>query len=195
MTGDRPVHIRAFVAACLDPDLLSKIRAQQEQLESSLGPGQVRWTTAEQLHLTLKFFGNVRTEDVTLLEDALRQAAQGVPPFHLIIRGLGCFPSCRRPNVIWLGLEGDLGGLQRLQNNLHQHCQRFGQHSEDRAFRPHLTIGRVKASVPSACELGERIRSTTLGTIGQWSIHQITLLQSQLTPRGSIYTELAEVAL
>src|SRR5205823_12244196 len=109
------------------------------------GPDTVRWTRMDQLHLTLKFFGNVQREEVDALQEALRRAVANVSPFALTISELGCFPSPQRPNVIWLGLGGGVSILEQMQRQVALECAAFGSHSEDRAFHAHLTIGRAKA--------------------------------------------------
>jgi RNA 2',3'-cyclic 3'-phosphodiesterase len=187
--------IRAFVAACLGADLLEKIRAEQGQLERRLGSADIRWTGAAQLHLTLRFFGNVASNDLDALKLALPRAVEGVGPLRLTVQGLGCFPSHQRPSVIWFGLEGDLEPLGRLQAQIECECGRYGNHSEDRAFHPHLTVGRVKARGPEARRISEGLRDVVVGKLGDWVVDGITLMQSQLRPGGSIYTPLLEVPL
>lgn len=190
---DRPIQIRAFVAACLPNGLLERIQGEQERLDVQCGPNAVRWTRAAQLHLTLRFYGNVPGEQLEALKGALHRAAVGTSPLSLTARGLGCFPSSQRPNIIWLGLEGDLDELEKLQARIEQESAGFGNHSEDRKFHPHLTIGRVKASGRHARRVGEIIQSTELASLGTWEVNEITLMQSQLLPTGSIYTPLAEI--
>ena len=190
---DRPNQIRAFVAACLPIDLLERIQTEQERLEAECGAGAVRWTRSEQLHLTLKFYGNVPGDQLEALKGALHRAAAGVSPLSLMASGLGCFPSPQRPSIIWLGLDGNLVELEKLQARIEQESAGLGSHSEDREFHPHLTIGRVKASGGRARQVGEIIRSTELGSVGTWEVNEITLMQSHLSPTGSTYTPLAEI--
>jgi RNA 2',3'-cyclic 3'-phosphodiesterase len=190
---ERPNQIRAFVAACLPADLLERIQKEQDRLYVPCGSDAVRWIRSAQLHLTLKFCGNVPGEHLEALKGALHRAAVEVRPFSLTARGLGCFPSPQRPNIIWLGLEGDLGQLEKLQTRIEQESAGFGNHSEDRKFHPHLTIGRVKVSGRRARRVGEIIRSAEVGRVGKWEVNEIWLMQSQLSPSGSAYTALAEI--
>jgi 2'-5' RNA ligase len=194
-TPEPPTQFRSFVAATLDAVLLEKIQAEQQSLARQLGSGQVRWTGAEQLHLTLKFFGNVATSDVEPLQLALQRSAAGIGPLRLSVQGLGCFPSRQKPSEIWCGLEGDLEPLERLQKQVDQECGRYGSHSEERPFHPHLTVGRVKAFGRELRQLGESLGQVSVGHLGEWTVSQITLMRSQLNPKGSVYTRLLEVPL
>ena len=191
----RPAALRAFVAARLDAELLDKITAQQRRIEAKLARAPVRWTRPEQLHLTLHFLGNVQVEAIPALHQALSAAAQGIAPFRLALGTLGCFPNWRRPSVIWLGLQGELAALQRLQEAIRLRCQTFGSHAEERAFHPHLTIGRVKPAAQPARALGEVIQSEPAAALGGWHVDRVTLMRSELRAGGSIYTVLADVPL
>src|ERR1041385_3293230 len=143
MSGGMAEHIRGFVAVALPDRLLDKVKETQDHLDSRLprqGRDGVRWTSREQLHLTLRFFGNIRTADLDALQSGLHKAVESASSFELGLAGLGCFPSPNRPNVIWLGLQGDLAPLRTLQTHGEAETGRFGSHSEPRPFKPHLTI-------------------------------------------------------
>ncbi len=189
------ISFRAFVAVGVPPELLDRIDTEAKRLAAQCDPHTVRWVRPEQCHLTLRFFGNVPSEQRDALTSALRRAAAGVAPFSLTVRGLGCFPSPERARVIWLGVEGDLAALTQLQERVVQETAAFGSDLEERDFHPHLTLGRVKAFGPSLRRLGEIIQSTEVGTLGSWEVKGIALTQSRLSSSGSIYTALAEVPL
>jgi 2'-5' RNA ligase len=189
------MHIRAFVAANLDQESIARVQAVQRQLDKCLPPNLVRWTRPDQLHLTLRFLGNVAVEQVEALKAALTPASAVTGPLQLALAGLGCFPSPQRPSVIWLGLEGDVQGLARLQARIEGDIGEFGSHSEDRAFKAHLTIGRVKGFGPQVRPIGEVIQTQTIGTLTRWTLREVTLMRSQLSPKGSTYTELSRVPL
>src|SRR5690348_13546190 len=107
--------MRAFVAIPLPASLKGRVAAIQQRLDSRLGDHTlVRWTGPEQLHLTLRFYGDVPEAEIDELRAALRQATAGVRRFELSLTGLGGFPSLRRPSVLWLGLEGELETLRKL---------------------------------------------------------------------------------
>lgn len=106
----------------------------------------VRWVKKENLHVTLKFLGEVQDDEVQDVHRALREVS--CPPLSLSVRGLGCFPpkGRRRPRVVWAGLEGDVDSLAALARDIGQRVAPLGYPPEQRAFRAHLTIGRVKGS-------------------------------------------------
>ncbi len=190
-----PVHVRAFAGISLSAEVRERIVAKQDQLAREWGPPLVRWTDADAIHLTLRFLGNVETARLPALQDALREAGRGLAPIGLSARGMGCFPSCQRPSVIWVGLEGGLEALGALQAKVERACAPFAAHTEDRAFHPHLTIGRVKMGGAKSRQLGERVQSESSSDFGSWEADRFKLIQSQLSPRGSIYTTLSEVVL
>jgi 2'-5' RNA ligase len=182
----------------LPDDLLAKVKAVQDKLDRRLSRdcrNFVRWTAREQLHLTLKFYGNVHTAELDALQQRLRRAAGGISPFELGLAGLGCFPSAQRPNVIWIDLEGQVTALGTFQARVERETAAFGNHSETRPFHPHLTVGRVKAFGRQACRIGEAIGDETLPGLGTWTVGDVALVRSQLSPRGSIYTCLARIPL
>ena len=184
---------RVFVAVSVDAGLKHAIQRLQEQLGEPCGKHVVRWVKPEQLHLTLKFFGNVGVDQFPELSNALRCACQGVTAFRLAIGGLGCFPSLQRPSVIWLGVSGEVEILGKLQKDIGLATNAFGDHSEVREFSPHLTIGRVKAAGHEARQAGLVIRNTPVGEIGSWDVPGVELIQSTLSPEGSSYRQLASV--
>ncbi|MBI4662674.1 MAG: RNA 2',3'-cyclic phosphodiesterase [Verrucomicrobia bacterium] len=184
-----PGSIRAFAAIPVAPDLKAEILRLQERLQRLFRKNPVRWVRGEQLHLTLKFYGNVDSTQVASLTAALRMACEGVRPFELSITGSGCFPSFQRPNVVWLGLTGDLPVLEQLQIRIEQQTKDFGRQSDNRSFHPHLTLGRIKAGPSAAREVGRVIQEAGIGEIGRWKVGEFELIQSTLSPRGISYQE------
>ena len=187
--------IRAFIAIKLPPEVRAGVEQVQGSLKSAIRPGSVRWTPAEQIHLTLKFLGNIPADSVPELEAALRRACAQVAPFELYADGLGAFPDSQRPRVLWIGLGGALDALQLLQKAIVVETERWGE-PEERAFHPHLTLGRVKnASARELHELGERIRSVSAASVGSWQVTQVDLMKSELFQDGARHTGLLEVPL
>ena len=188
--------VRAFVAVKLPPELLADVQKLQQRLESRLKTTAVRWTKAEQLHLTLWFLGNVPAERLQDLEAALQQACAGTPPLTLRLEGLGCFPTFKRPNVVWLGVTGDVDALKALAQRVSQETKKFGEHDEKRAFKAHLTIARLRDAPFRELErVGGVIEGTQIEPLGQWTATQVELIRSQLSPKGATYTPLAAAKL
>ncbi len=193
MAACTPGSIRAFIALALEPGLAAEIKKVQQHLNSP--GGAVRWISPEQLHLTLQFLGNVPADRLDQLAAALRDACARTAPLQLALEGVGCFPNTRNPRVLWIGIQGDLEPLGKLQEQIAQETKNFGDHGEQRAFQPHLTIGRVKASGAEGRKVGQAIACTTVPKLGDWTIRQVLLVQSELSSNGARYTTLAAVAL
>jgi len=189
-TADR---IRAFIALPLEPVLAAQIEKVQQHLNSP--GGAVRWVNPEQLHLTLQFLGNVATDRLEGLTTALHGACARTAPFRLALEGAGCFPNTSNPRVVWIGIQGELEPLRKLRERIAQETKNFGDHSEERAFQPHLTIGRVKSSGAEGRKVGQTIACAKVPKLGDWDIQQVLLVQSALSPNGVRYTTLAAVAL
>ena len=135
--------IRAFLAIELPEALRAGLAQVQEELKRSRA--DVRWVPAGNIHLTLKFFGNVPDDEIEALAQAAREAAAEAAPLQLQATGAGAFPSPTAPRVVWLGLGGDLVPLTQLFYRLEKAFAALGYPPEGRAFNPHLTLGRVKS--------------------------------------------------
>lgn len=187
--------IRAFAAVSVDSGLKARVRDLQERLNALIHTKVVRWVPSDHLHLTLKFYGHLPLENLPALTSALRSSCDAIAPFTLSLCGLGCFPSAQKPSVIWLGVRGDLAILELLHKEIDNRTKALSGHSEDREFRPHLTIGRVKASPAEARRVGQTVQTQQLPELGRWSVREIELIQSTLTPQGSSYRSLAVIPL
>lgn len=185
-------QIRAFVCIQLDPALIEELGDLERRLESALPKGAVRWSSPEQIHLTLKFLGNVPGTELEKVQAALQRACGGQPPFQLRAQGVGAFPAPRNPRVIWVGLVGDLERLLALQKRVDSALQSWSEMEERRAFRPHLTLGRVKAPPSRASrQIGECIQASPFASSHPWRVEEIFLMQSQLLPDGAVHKVVA----
>lgn len=190
-----PELVRAFVAVAIPQTLVERLKQIQRQLAADVGGDAVRWTKPEQLHLTLKFLGTVRGEGVNDLKSAVTRACEGRAPFRLTLEGLGCFPNTRTPRVVWLGINGELENLRKLQMEIDRQTQAFGDHTEERPFQPHLTIGRVKVQGKEARRVGEAVEHTTVSGPGAWMVQEVGLIQSELAREGARYSTLMNARL
>ena len=155
---------------------------------------QVRWVRPESIHLTLKFLGEVDPSQVGALLEAMGRGAEATAPLHLGLAGVGSFPSTGpgtgSPRVVWMGLKGDLHALGRLQEAVDREvCALGGFAPEGRPFRPHLTLGRVReqASSEERRRLGQMLSEAAPGSEVWWTVQEVSLVQSTLTPSGAIY--------
>jgi 2'-5' RNA ligase len=189
-------EIRTFVAIELDEAIQHELRQIQDSLRRWLGSSPVRWVNPTGIHLTLKFLGNVPAPQIDEIKTALQQACAGFCPFELTVAGLGCFPNLTRPNVVWVGVQGDLAALQRLRDSVEQHIAPLGYPTERREFKPHLTLGRVKNARPAeARRVGDAVREVEETVIGTLHAGEVSLMRSDLTPHGASYTQLLGVRL
>ena len=185
--------VRAFIAIHLNEALQKELAAAQKSLP--LGPA-VRWTRPEQIHLTLKFLGEIPAESAEELAASLRRGCETLAPFSLRFDGLGCFPNHKKPRIVWVGLGGDLEALQELFRRVDYECVTLTGRSEDRPFTPHLTLGRVKDTHARELQrIGTALQTAKISLRGEWTVREVSLMRSELTPKGAIHTELAQIEL
>lgn len=181
---------RAFIAIDLPESAKSFLSEAQEALK--LYGFRVKWVRPQNIHLTLKFLGDTPTADTDKIAEALKLAAKNRPIISLAAKGIGVFPNVRRPRVIWAGLDGQLEELANLQQALDVRLADLGFARERRAFKSHLTLGRVKGKIASG-----RIRTAidALKEFGSESfeINQVILFKSELRPTGAVYTRVHQV--
>jgi 2'-5' RNA ligase len=189
-------ELRCFIAI----ELPEEIKAGLSRLQAKLKSGNqfpVKWVDPYSIHLTLKFLGNVNAGMTSQITEATAEAAQGVSPFQLEIKGLGVFPNLRRVQVAWVGVSGEVDKLLQLQKNVESNLARLGFAPEPRAFTPHLTIARVRdrASPDEQQRLGQLITSTKFEADYTFKVNAISLIRSQLTREGAIYSRISSVEL
>lgn len=191
-----PEQIRSFIAIELPLEAkegLARLRKELERGEHKF----VKWVNLGSIHLTLKFLGNIPFKRVTEITEAMEGAAQGISPFHLEISGLGAFPSLGQARVFWVGIGGEMDKLSRLQQNIDSALAALGFAKEERSFVPHLTLARIRegASLPERKSFGELVGSTIFEDKYHIEVEAISLMRSQLTPAGAIYTCLSAIGL
>ena len=182
--------IRTFIAIELDDALRRALGNVQAQLQRDRAARLVRWVQPASIHITLKFLGDVNADRLPALERAMADACAGTPPFSLALAGLGAFPNTRRPNVIWVGANGQVDVAAQLAQKIDAACVALGFAPEERPFAPHLTLGRVKrdASIPERQLIGAMIDATKVETLGELKIDHVSVMKSELRPSGSVYT-------
>jgi len=184
--------IRSFIAIDLPQKTRENLAAIQDQLRQS--QAGVRWVKPGSIHLTLKFLGNILPEQVDAIAAAVAQLVRDEPPITLCAAGLGAFPSPRKPRVIWVGLGGEVDRLANIQAGLEKALEPLGFAQEDRGFRPHLTIGRVKDR-RRLQSLIEAMSTLELPEFNSFDGNEIILYKSDLRPTGAIYTKLHRMPL
>jgi RNA 2',3'-cyclic 3'-phosphodiesterase len=184
--------IRCFLAIDLPEELRPGLAQVQEELQRS--HADVRWVAPGNIHLTLKFFGNVPDDEIDTLAQAAREAAAETSPLQLQATGAGAFPSPTAPRVVWLGLGGDIVHLTQLFYRLEKAFAALGYPPEGRAFNPHLTLGRVK-SPANRERLAKLLAKLPPVDWPPFEVKELILFQSVLSPKGSTYTPLQVIPL
>jgi 2'-5' RNA ligase len=187
---------RLFVALEPPEPVRRRIGAVQAALRRSAGSAaeRIRWVDPERVHLTLQFLGAVPEERVADVEAALAAAAAGARPLSLEVRGAGGFPNGRRPRVLWAGLAGDVAPLAALVTDLGRRLAPLGFPPEERAFSPHLTLGRAREPRGEP-GLGGALAEAALAEGVPWRAADLVLFESHLSPKGPRYEALARVRL
>jgi RNA 2',3'-cyclic 3'-phosphodiesterase len=183
--------LRAFIAIELPNNTLEEIEKQTASLRQDLGNNIVRWVPLQNMHLTLKFLGDIASSHVDFLKQLLTREAESHSQFYLQLGGLGSFPTLRRPRLLWIGIHAP-ADLSSLQKGIEAGTSRLGYEQEEHPFSPHLTIGRIRQNI-NALEM-QKIRTALatiqLGKIGTFKVDSVHLVKSDLLPNGSIYTKL-----
>lgn len=176
--------VRTFVAVELTPE----IRGRANQLIGKLRRivADVRWVEPENLHLTLKFLGEVEVLEIPRVCAAVAAAVEDFSPFELEIVGAGAFPDLVRPRTVWLGVGEGTDGMVALHERLQAALAPLGFREEGRRFRPHVTLGRVRDSEEDSrftqafAELGDY-------SAGGMIVGDVTIFSSELSRQGSKY--------
>lgn len=182
--------LRAFIAVEIPRAMREAVGKATTPLQKEVG-SIVRWVPVENMHLTLKFLGDVSPTNVEMLSEMLRAEADLFHCFDLVLSGLGSFPNLKRPRVIYVGIQAP-PTLEALQRGIEAVARRLGYESEERGFSPHLTIGRVRQSV-TATEMQTIRRAlevTRIDLLGTARVDSVHLYKSALKPNGSVYTRL-----
>jgi 2'-5' RNA ligase len=182
--------VRLFIAINFPSDVRLAAHAALEPIRRAAP--RVRWTDVERMHLTLKFLGECPESAVDPLVGAIRLVAPRYDPLDLELGGLGAFPNSRRPRIVWLGVQAD-SKLELMHHDLEVACASLGYDIEGRAFRPHVTIGRVdgrgvEARALAAAARGVRFREVLVASA-------LDLMVSEQTRDGPRYRLVAQASL
>ena len=188
-------RVRIFCAVELPEDVRARVAAHVENLRAASPESlKISWERAEKLHLTLKFLGEIEAERVEALTRAANRAAGAMGKFEASLREAGAFPARGNPRVLWLGLHDDAGRLAQLQERLEAECERENFPREARAFRPHITIARIRTPNAAARRLATLHRETNFAP-ATFRVGGFVVMRSQLGAGGSRYTILSRHAL
>jgi len=189
--------IRAFIAIELPDAILAEVGNIEARLKPQMPPDAIRWVKADSIHLTLKFLGQVPSDQISLIMSSLRTAVVAHAPFTLEVKGAGCFPNIHRPRVVWVGVQENDHRLHALQRAVENAIAPLGYPTEIRDFTPHLTLGRLARDVRQSDQkkIGEVVEAAGVGSLGKWEVKQVALIKSDLKPTGAEYTVLTQAPL
>ena len=182
--------VRLFIALELPATVQDALHAPLQTIREKLPPRVVRWTPPPNIHLTLKFLGDVPLKQIEAVQVALNKSVKSYPNLDLLIHDAGCFPNPKHPRIVWLGVKDNTGHLADLQNSIEHQIAPLGYPSDNRPFKPHLTIGRVKRHVQGRdlLDIGKVVQRLKIGNVSDWQSSTVSLMESNLLPDGAQYT-------
>jgi 2'-5' RNA ligase len=193
MTADNEKNIRAFLAIEPPENILNEISRLQEKLKREIN-GRLSWTRPQGQHLTLKFFGDISKADINNVCAIVQKRVVAEQKLNLKVEKMGVFPDARRPRVLWCGVTGDVEKLITLQKKLDADFATLGFLEEDRSFKAHLTLARIK-DPRDITGMSEALKKYDSFKAGEFVADKLFLFQSKLSPQSAVYTKLAEFAL
>ena len=183
--------LRSFIAIELSETLKNELTGLQLKLKKC--GADVRWIKPENIHLTLKFLGDIEEQIVENIVKTIKGTCKEFKPFSIDIKGTGLFPNPRSPRVLWVGVNGSEDVI-RFQGEIKDRMSALGFKREKRRFIPHLTLGRFK-SPQGKGPLLEKIELLKSSSFGIINVLTISLMQSELSPAGAQYRRLANIPL
>lgn len=190
-----PATVRAFIAIHLPDTERATLAGLQAQFRSAFTDQNISCTKPAQIHLTLKFLGNVPVDSLENLKHAIASVSASATPLTLSIDGLGAFPDLKRPRVLWAGVGGELTSLRGLQKSLDLKTRAWCA-PEERAFHPHLTLARIKLfDSRNAAALTQSIQKHAIQRFRNWRATEICLMESKLASAGAEHFPLANFPL
>lgn len=185
--------IRTFVAVDITPAIADRACDLMARLQ--LADAGVKWVAPENLHLTLKFLGDVPDTDTPSVCRQVAQAVVGFGAFEMVLRGAGAFPNARRPRTLWIGVEQGAEPLRQLHKIIDRELSRRGFPKEHKPFQPHLTIGRIRRPGPQLAELSKLLEKHVEFDAGRCRITEVVCYASFLDKQGPTYKALGRSSL
>lgn len=187
---------RVFIAISLPEPVKDEIEQAQEQLRGALPGKCVRWASREQLHLTLKFLGNVEVRRLDALTASIRSACVGFGALALHAGQIGFFPDARHPRVVWTRVRDERDRLPSLQRVVETAAAEFTSQAPEPKFTGHVTLGRCRAITRSQADvLSTLAKAMEDRVFGEWAADRLDVISSLLSPAGSHYATLASLPL
>ena len=183
-------RLRAFIAVEVPLEIRQDVQHATSNLRRDTG-SLIRWVAVENMHLTLKFLGEIPFANIEVLTQMIHAEADSFNCFDIHLTGIGSFPSPKRPRVIYIGIQSP-AELEAFQRQLESATRRLRYNSEARAFAPHLTIGRVRQNIPADDQqkIRRALEESKIDSLGTARVNSVHLYKSDLKPTGPVYTKL-----
>jgi 2'-5' RNA ligase len=177
--------LRTFIAIELTNELHEELRILQQELKKS--EIDAKWVSPENIHLTLKFLGNIDLNQAEQIKNILNEISKQSKPFYLNLSGIGVFPKLDHPRVLWVGVNEGKNESIEIAKKLEDDLEKIGFQKENRPFSPHLTLARIRSS-KNKDKLKELAEQTSFTSNNKVYVNKLTLFKSTLTPKGSVYS-------
>jgi len=188
--------LRLFLALPVPAEIKTSLSAAQDELRRLLPPRTASWTRAENMHLTLRFLGDVNGQRVEALIAGVRSVTTGFGAPPLVAERLGVFPDLRYPRVVWAWVHDEVDRLLELQRRLLAATNEFTSERAEEKFTGHITLARIKQiKRPQAEVIASFLQRAVNRRFGEWTGEHLELVRSELSPDGSRYTCLARFPL
>ncbi|MFC1703703.1 RNA 2',3'-cyclic phosphodiesterase [Candidatus Omnitrophota bacterium] len=175
---------RCFIAIELPQEIQRRLCKIQSELKAT--GADAKWVKQNNIHLTLKFLGNLDSAAIAKVTAVLEQTTVHYTPFSVEISEVGAFPTKESPRVIWVGVKEGKEKISAMVEELENSLQNIDIPKEEREFHPHITIGRLKSSF-NRVHLVTKLKEITVGESMRFNVQALTLFKSTLTPKGPIY--------
>ncbi len=185
--------IRTFIAIDVGQQVRRRAGDLIDRLRVSGAP--VKWVSPNKMHLTLKFLGNISSDEITSICHLVSELVEGFPPFAVHCHGAGAFPNVDRPRVVWLGITEGHDQIIALQELIENAMAELGIRPEPRSFHPHITLGRIRRGDPTLEQLAELLRENTDFDAGSFDVNDVAIYSSSLKRQGPEYTALSRAEL
>ena len=180
---------RVFCAVELPEHVRARLQEHITRLRKEVPDASASWSRVENIHLTLKFFGNVALDRIPKISAAATQTTEQFSKFQISVGNTGVFPRPSRPQVLWIGVNDPTGKLSNLQKRFEEECGLRGFEKEDRAYKPHLTIARLRKP-EGARQLADTHLNTNFPLI-EVPLVELVVFRSELSSKGSKYTSIS----
>lgn len=189
-------YFRTFIAVTPDEPILDALENGVRKLRHSIDAPGIRWESRNKWHITLCFLGDVIVTAIPELSDSLEAVCAEQTVFPSKVEGFGAFPSLKRPRILWAGIDDREKHLSVIQKTVTDASTRFGARKEDKPFRPHLTVARVRTEDHRVLsQIAPAVQPLTHTDFGSWEVASVELWRSTLQSGGSMYELLARFPL